>query len=54
MGLDTSTIVLSILALTLCFASWHARRLGNDSRDVTALGTVAALLGVGAGVVALG
>ncbi len=43
--------MLSLLALAMAGVTWHARRLGNERRDISLLGTVAALLAVGSAAV---
>lgn len=51
--MQSFTLVLLALMASLVFAAWHAWRIGNDRRDVALLGSVAGLLGVGAGVAAV-
>ncbi|MFG6465171.1 hypothetical protein [Roseateles sp. BYS87W] len=45
--MDTLTLLCTLMAVVLAAATWQARRIGNDRRDV-------ALLGVSGGVAALG
>jgi hypothetical protein len=45
--MDTSTLLLAILAITLAGVTFHAWRLGNEKRDVALLGVCSGLLGVG-------
>lgn len=51
--MESIAIGLGVFALTLLAVSWHAARLGNERRDVVALGASGATFGVGALVVAL-
>jgi hypothetical protein len=46
--MDTSTLLLSLLAAALAGATFQAWRLGNERRDVALLGTFGSLLGLGA------
>jgi hypothetical protein len=50
---ESIAIGLGIFALTLLAVSWHAARMGNERRDVVALGACGATFGVGAIAVAL-
>lgn len=52
-NLDSAALMGLVFCLTLAWASWQARRLGNDGRDVGLLGAGAALSGLGAGLAAL-
>jgi hypothetical protein len=38
--METLTLILGSLALTLLWVTFHAWRIGNDRRDVALLGTV--------------
>lgn len=51
--MDSSTIAFGLMTLTLAGVAWHARRLGNDGRDVVLLGAFSGLCGVGAAVAAV-
>ncbi|URI10765.1 hypothetical protein MW290_17410 [Aquincola tertiaricarbonis] len=51
--MESSVLVLLSLTAALGFAAWQAWRIGNERRDVALLGSVAGLLGVGAGVAAV-
>jgi hypothetical protein len=43
--METLTLILGSLALTLLWVTFHAWRIGNDRRDVALLGTVYGLFG---------
>lgn len=45
--MDTALWILLTLALVMGGITWHAHRLGNERRDVSLLGTIAALLAIG-------
>ncbi len=45
--MDTTLWILLTLALVIGGVSWHAHRLGNERRDVSLLGTLAAILAIG-------
>ncbi|WP_164885047.1 hypothetical protein [Rubrivivax rivuli] len=51
--MDTSTLLLTILAITLAGVAFHAWRLGNEKRDVALLGVFSGLCGVGSAVTAI-
>jgi hypothetical protein len=51
--METLTLILGSLALTLLWVTFHAWRIGNDRRDVALLGTVCGLFGAGTAVTAL-
>lgn len=51
--MESSVLILLSLTAALGFAAWQAWRIGNEHRDVALLGSVAGLLGVGAGVAAV-
>jgi uncharacterized membrane protein YadS len=51
--MDSTTIAFGLMTLTLAGVAWHARRLGNDRRDVALLGAFSGLCGVGAAVAAV-
>lgn len=46
--MDTLTSILAVMALSLLLAAWHARRIGNDSRDVRCLQAFCGATGMGA------
>ena len=46
--MDTAFWTLLALAATLLYATLHARRMGNESRDVALLATITGALSVGA------
>lgn len=48
--MDTSTLILGVLTVTLAGVSVHAWRLGNERRDVALLGVCSGLLGLGTAV----
>lgn len=50
--MDTVTTILAVLSLTLAGVTWHAWRLGNERRDVTLLGVIAAACSLGTAVAA--
>jgi hypothetical protein len=45
--MGTSTLLLTILTFFLAAVTLHARRLGNEKRDVALLGVFSALMGAG-------
>lgn len=45
--MDPVTIVLIVLTACMAGVTWHARRLGNEQRDVRLLGAITGLLGAG-------
>lgn len=45
--METSTLVLATLTVTLAVVSFQAWRLGNEKRDVALLGAFSVLLGAG-------
>lgn len=45
--MDTFTLLLVASALAMLGVTWHARRLGNERRDVALLATISGLLGLG-------
>jgi hypothetical protein len=45
--MDPITIILSALTPCLAGVTWHARRLGNEQRDMRLLGALTGLLGAG-------
>lgn len=45
--MDTSTLLFAIMTATLAGVALHARRLGNEKRDVVLLGVFSGLCGVG-------
>lgn len=49
--MDATLLILLALALSRGGITWHAHRLGNERRDVTLLGSIAALLAIGAAAV---
>ena len=46
--MDTTLWILLLLASVMGGITWHAHRLGNEKRDVSMLGSIAALLAIGA------
>jgi hypothetical protein len=46
--MDTTTLLLAVLAATMLSVAVQAWRLGNERRDVALAGTVGAVLGGGA------
>jgi hypothetical protein len=46
--MDTLTLVLAILSISLVGVTFHAWRLGNENRDIALLGVFSGLLGAGA------
>jgi len=51
--MDSTFWLLLILALTMGAVAWHAHRIGNERRDVAALGVIAGMLGLGSGLAAI-
>ena len=51
-GLDTSTVLFSILTATLAGVTFQAWRLGNEKRDVVLLAAICGLFGAGTAVTA--
>lgn len=51
--MDTSTLLFAILTATLIGVTFHARRLGNEKRDVVLLGAFSGLCGMGTAVAAI-
>lgn len=51
--MDTITFVFAVLTLCLIGVTLHARRLGNEKRDVVLLGVFSGFLGAGTAVSAL-
>jgi hypothetical protein len=51
--MGTSTILFAILTATLVGVTFHAWRLGNETRDVALLGEFSGLCGVGIAVAAI-
>jgi hypothetical protein len=51
--MDTTTLLLAILTVTLAGVALHAWRLGNEKRDVALLGVCSSLLGFGTVVTAI-
>lgn len=51
--MDTDTLLLGFVTFTLLGVTLHAWRLGNEARDVSLLGFLAGLSGVGTVVTAL-
>lgn len=45
--MDTTLWIVLTLAMGVAGITWHAHRMGNEHRDVSALGTIAALLAIG-------
>ena len=45
--MNTITLLLAILTVTLVGVTFHAWRLGNEQRDVALLGVFSALCGAG-------
>jgi hypothetical protein len=45
--METSTLILAALAVTLAGAAIQAWRLGNERRDVALLGAISGLFGAG-------
>lgn len=52
--MDTLTLLLIGLALTMLGVTWQAHRLGNERRDVAFLAVISGLLGLGSTVSAIG
>lgn len=50
--MDSTFWLLLILAFTMASVAWHAHRIGNERRDVAALGVIAGMLGLGSGLAA--
>jgi hypothetical protein len=50
LAMETSTIILTILAFTLAVVTFYAWRLDNEKRDVALLGAFSGLLGVSAAI----
>jgi hypothetical protein len=44
--METAPFLLATLAVALAFATWHARHVGNDRRDIALLGATTGLLGL--------
>ena len=51
--MDTSVLILGVMTFTMLAVTVHAWRLGNEKRDVTLLGVVGGLCGVGTAVAAI-
>ncbi len=51
--MDSITLLLSIMTLCLIGVTFHAKRLGNEKRDVVLLGVFSGLLGAGTAVSAV-
>lgn len=51
--MDTSTLLLALMAATLAGVTFHAWHLGNERRDVALLGVFSGLCGAGAAVTAI-
>ncbi|MBH1987514.1 MAG: hypothetical protein I8H76_09365 [Burkholderiales bacterium] len=51
--MDTSTLMLAALTFCLVGATLHARRLGNERRDVMLLGVFSGLMGSGTAISAI-
>jgi hypothetical protein len=45
--MDTGTLVFAFQTLCLVAVTFHARRLGNETRDVALLGVFSGLMGAG-------
>jgi len=45
--MDTTVVLLGIMTVTMLGVALQAWRLGNERRDVTLLGAVAAMCGAG-------
>lgn len=46
--MNTWLLLLSVSTLVMLAVTWHARRLGNEPRDVALLGGIGAAMGLGA------
>ncbi len=51
--MDPIVILLGIMTAMMFAVTFHARRLGNEKRDVILLGAVGGLCGVGTAVAAI-
>ena len=51
--MDSTFWLLLIFAFTMAAVACHAHRIGNERRDVAALGVFAGLLGLGSGLTAI-
>jgi uncharacterized membrane protein YadS len=51
--MDTGTLLLAMMTVTLVGATFHARRLGNEKRDVALLGAFSGMCGVRTAVAAI-
>ena len=51
--MNTSTLLFAILTLCLAGVTFHAWRLGNETRDVVLLGAFSGLMGAGTVVAAI-
>lgn len=51
--MDTSTLIFAALTLCLTGATFHARRMGNERRDVVLLGVFSGLMGSGTAITAI-
>jgi hypothetical protein len=51
--MDTAVLLLAILTAPMFAVTFHARRLGNEKRDVALLSAVGGMCGVGTAVAAI-
>jgi hypothetical protein len=51
--MDTDTLLLGVMTVTLAFVTFQAWRLGNERRDVALLATCGGLFGAGTALTAL-
>jgi hypothetical protein len=48
--MNTWLMLLGVSTLVMLAVTWHARRLGNEPRDVALLGGISAAMGMGTAV----
>lgn len=51
--MENATLLLGLMATVFALVTFQAWRLGNEKRDIVALGTFAGLFGVGTAAVAM-
>jgi len=51
--MDTTVLLHGVMTATMLGVAAHARRLGNEKRDVALLGAVGGLCGVGSAAAAI-